>query len=129
MPCRPDAGVFGLHVHDADPLVALFSHQTVSMKLRDGLQRRHQLHHHPGRTLVVTDLKKDRVSIRSRAPGPDWDPGSTQNQVPPTRTPASPSLTRFSAVSHDVPAHFTTVMINKQNDRNIYLMFASCLIR
>lgn len=39
--CRPDGGVFWQLVYDADPFVTLFSHQTVSMKLRDVGQRRH----------------------------------------------------------------------------------------
>lgn len=54
---RPDGGVFGLQVSNADSFIALFSHQTVSVQVRDGGQRRHQLDHHPGLTLVVTDLK------------------------------------------------------------------------
>lgn len=59
--CRPDGGVFGLQVGDADPFVALLSHQTVGVELRVGGQRRHQLDHHPGRTLVVTDLEHGAV--------------------------------------------------------------------
>lgn len=55
--CRPDAGVFGLQVHDADPLVTLFPNQAVGMKLWDWVQRRHQLDHHPGRTLIIIDLE------------------------------------------------------------------------
>lgn len=55
--CRPDAGVFGLQVHDADPFVTLFPNQTVGMKLWDLVHRRHQLDHHPGRTLIIIDLE------------------------------------------------------------------------
>lgn len=57
--CRPDVGVFGLQVGDADPFVTLFPHQTVSMELRVGRHCRHQLHHYTGWTLVVTDLKHE----------------------------------------------------------------------
>lgn len=60
----PDGGVFGLQVHDADPFVALFSHQTVSVKLSEAVQRRHQLDHHAGRTLVVADLKGIRREMK-----------------------------------------------------------------
>lgn len=81
-PCRPDAGVFGLHVDDADPLVALFSHQTVSVELRDGLQRRHQLHHHPGRTLVVTDLRTEQADRQERSAGSGPGPRVQTKQCP-----------------------------------------------
>lgn len=57
--CRPDVGVFGLQVRDADPFVTLFPHKTVSMELRVGRHRCHQLHHNTGWTLVVTDLKHE----------------------------------------------------------------------
>lgn len=59
----PDVGVFGLQVHDADAFIALLPHQTVGVKLREGGLHRHQLHHHPGRALVVADLKHSCVYL------------------------------------------------------------------
>lgn len=55
--CRPDTGIFRLQIHNTDPFVTLFSNQTMGVKLRDRGQRGHQLDHHPGRTLIIIDLK------------------------------------------------------------------------
>lgn len=52
---RPDAGIFGLQVGNADSFITLLAHQAVSMKM--GLVSvGHQLNYHSRSTLVVTDL-------------------------------------------------------------------------
>lgn len=71
--CRPDAGVFGLQVHHADPFVTLLPNQAVGVKLWDLVLRRHQLDHHPGRTLIIIDLKHmqhDKGQVPLPAPEP-----------------------------------------------------------
>lgn len=76
--CRPDAGVFGLQVHHADPFITLFPNQTVGVKLRGLVQRRHQLDHHPRRTLIIIDLEHIQHHKRSGFSGscPAPAPGS-----------------------------------------------------
>lgn len=76
--CRPDAGVLGLQIHHADPFVTLFSHQTVGVKLRDGGQRGHQLDHHPGRTLIIIDLKHIQTAEASGSSRFSWQSRSAR---------------------------------------------------